>query len=81
MGESMARQGIVKKQLQKDIVKVMINELYSMLNRLSRKYKKSFTYVDFRKTVGKRWFDELHPRRSAFSDLAVKLETRVKKVI
>jgi len=81
MGTSMARQGIVKKSLQKDIVKIMIDELYSMLNRLSRKYKKSFTYVDFRNTVGKRWYDELHPRKAAFSDLADKLEARVKKVI
>ncbi|MHA7773592.1 hypothetical protein [Roseibium sp. M-1] len=81
LGEPMKRQGIVKAKLQQEIVRIMIDELYSMLNRLSRQYKKSFTYVDFRKTVGKRWHDELHPRKAAFSDLAEKLETRVKKVL
>jgi hypothetical protein len=81
LGEPMKRQGIVKRKLQKKIVRIMINELHVMLDRLSNQYKKHFTYANFRETVGKRWHDELHPRKSAFKDLAKKLESQVEKVV
>lgn len=77
----MKRQGIAKKKLQKKIVRVMIDELHAMLDRLSNQYKKHFSYAKFRETVGKRWHDELHPRKSAFKDLAKKLESQVETVV
>ncbi len=80
LGEPMKRQGIDNPELQKDLVKLMIDELYSMLKRISRRYK-NFHYVDLRGVVAGRWHDELHPKKKAFADIAKKLEKKVLKVI
>jgi hypothetical protein len=80
IGRPMKRQGINKKQ-GSDIVEVMIDQLHSMMRRVRRRYSGHFDYVDFRGTVGKRWHDELHPRKRAFRDLAKKMDRKVQQVL
>jgi len=70
LGKPMQQRGIRSKELQTVIARVMIDRFNRGLRRLCQSMPKVL-YIDCRGTVkDDRWFDELHPKSDAYSDVA-----------
>jgi hypothetical protein len=78
LGEPMEFVGIGwdRPELQNAIIKILIDALNEELKALAGR-RPNVVYVDFRNKVGDRWHDELHPRKSAFADLAEMIEEAI----
>lgn len=79
LGGPLKDKGIIDLQLQRDIIRVLIDALYDMLHNVAGSSKQSFVYVvDVRGELNQGdWADEIHATSSAFGRVAAKF----KKVI
>lgn len=74
--------GYTDEEQQREIIRCFINKLNDMLSSLQKEYPDNFIHIDLRgekdEKTGKRpgvvgpdrWFDEIHPNRKAFRDIA-----------
>jgi hypothetical protein len=70
LGRPMASIGITDPQLQKDIMKVIIDRTNDFQINLVSEFVNVY-HVDCRNSVGpEQWFDELHPRNAGFASVA-----------
>ncbi len=70
LGVPLARIGIEDPQLQREIVRLIVDRFHAELARLARKYP-NMHVVDCRRVVqSHRWHDELHPNNAGFKAVA-----------
>lgn len=70
LGKPLAKIGIIDQQLQRDIVRLIVDRFHDELARLASKYP-NIRLVDCRHTVqSHRWHDELHPNNDGFRAVA-----------
>ena len=70
LGQPMNERGITDRSFQAAIARTMIDQFNERLGLLVDKFANA-RYLDLRGTVGpSRWFDEIHPTKAAFADIA-----------
>ena len=72
--------GIQDPDLQRELVRLLIDRFNDMMAGLETKYPGRFYYVDCRLAVGTHvnsWFDELHPRTPGFARVAGRFNRRI----
>jgi len=72
LSEPMTKNGITAPEIQKQIVREMVDRFNFKLKELiSTNFKDSATYLDVRNCVEKgQWFDEIHPSEDGFKTIA-----------
>lgn len=82
LGKPLADKRIRNKDLQRDIIRFLINGLYDMLNDLQRTHS-GIHVVDVRKTLPEitDWNDEIHGTSGGFAKVAKKFRTTLKNVV
>ena len=80
LGKPMARNGIVDRELQRKIVRVMLDRFNSILERFSKEREK-VCHIDCRDCVPRnKWHDELHPNSHGFSPVAAKFREKLEEI-
>lgn len=64
--------GIIDNQLQRDIVKVLVNRFNERLSALAKEFGPQVVYVNCRNSVpdDNEWYNEIHPSSDGFSNVA-----------
>ena len=79
LGQPMGRRGIVEPELQKAIMKALINEFNSVLKNLSDGREKVH-YINCRGSVDpSEWYDEIHPTSRGFEGVAKRFKDELRK--
>lgn len=74
----MRKKGIVEQQIQRDIVRVMIDRFYQQLiNLISDDNVRNVHLVDNRGAVQNAWFDELHPNDAGFAQVGKRFKEQL----
>ena len=83
LGAPLKEKGIVSLQLQRGIVRVLIDALYDMLHNVAGNSKQSFVYVvDVRGELQEGdWADEIHATSKAFGRVAAKFKKIIDQAI
>lgn len=84
LGRPMASQGITDSDLQKNIMRVIIDRLNESLIELAGRVEMAgrVFHVDCRGVVGDdNWFDELHPNNSGFTAVGNLFDNKIKEVL
>lgn len=73
----------IPEELRHGIIKVMVNVFNAELKKLAARpqYNGRVVYVDCRDAVKNRWFDEIHPRDSAFKDVAGRFRAAINRAL
>lgn len=80
-GKPMSDLGITDKNLQKNIMKVIIDRINIAQINLVQDFP-NVHHVDCRNAVGSQhWFDELHPTNSGFASVAGRFRSAIEKVV
>ena len=82
LGQPMKRKGIVDPELQRKIVRVLIDRFNERIAHLETDFKGHVFYVDCRGAVGEgdHWYDELHPTDAGFARVAERFRKRIREV-
>ena len=80
LGKPLAKQNIKDKQLQQQIVAVMIGRFNECLQGVVEDFKGSVFHVDCRNLIGDKpeWHDELHPKNGGYFKVARKFDEMIK---
>ncbi len=82
LGRPMASLGIVQPDLQRDIVRVIVDRLNDVLIDLSRRHAGVVNHVDCRRVVAEgEWRDELHPEDAGYAKLAARFIERIDDLV
>ena len=80
LGKPMARNGIVDLELQKAIVRVLINRFNSILEHFSEEWEKVH-HIDCRGCVPEnKWYNEIHPNSHGFMPVAAKFREKLEQI-
>ncbi|MEZ5925111.1 MAG: trypsin-like peptidase domain-containing protein [Hyphomicrobiaceae bacterium] len=80
LARPMALKGIVATELQRSLVRLLIDRFNEAMRGLERRYPGRVLVVDCRGAVGsERWYDELHPTDAGFADVAQRFRKRIAK--
>ena len=77
----LAAKGYTDPQEQRDIIKIFVDELNSMLRKLAKNEKRC-TYIDCRDAVAdNQWHDEIHPNPKGFAAVAKRFEDAIRPFV
>jgi hypothetical protein len=80
LAKPMVAKGIVEPELQRGLVRLLIDRFNEAMRGLERRYPGRLLVVDCRGAVGAEcWYDELHPTDDGFADVAQRFRERITK--
>lgn len=80
LANPMTAKGIVDKELQRGLVRLLIDRFNEAMRTLERRFPGRVLLVDCRGAVGHdRWYDELHPSDAGFGEVAARFRRRIAK--
>ena len=78
LANPMAAKGIIDRDLQRGLVRLLIDRFNEAMRGLERRFPGRVLVVDCRGAVGpERWYDELHPSDLGFADVAARFRKRI----
>jgi lysophospholipase L1-like esterase len=83
LGKPMRKKlGIKNAKLQREIVRVLVDQFNERLASLASKYSPAVTYINCRGSVPNKrdWYDEIHPNSEGFMEIASKFARAIEKI-
>ena len=78
LGKPMEELGIVDRQLQTEIIRIIFNEINDVIERTAASFPQTVHYLDVKNVVPARgWFDELHPTNPFYGDVAAEFKNKI----
>lgn len=81
LGEPMESKGIRDRDLQRRIIRVIMDRFNDGLEDIADSFQDRVFYVDCRNVVGKRWHDELHPTDEGYQAVAQRFRDAIDTVL
>lgn len=83
LGRPLVAKGIVDPELQRNIIRLLIDALYEMLGRVAGNATESFVFlVDVRDAIGPdQWNDEIHGTDTGFAAVAVRFRAALRNAL
>lgn len=82
LGKPMEALGIVDRQLQTEILRIIFDEMNDVIERAANSFPKNVFFLDLRNVVPARgWYDELHPTNPFYGDVAAQFRNKIRELV